>query len=598
MTEKEIMIFDFSTKEKREENIELLFSQAKKARNEQGTKWREQDEIYRNIRRVMENEDIEEDVRSVLTEAFIQVESQIDPTVPEPEFRGRDAKMDSAKAKQREYTTKYVMHINDMDGRNTLAERFLKKHGDSFWKVFWNKDIKNPGTEDGEIEVRPIPLDQIYPDPTAKELQDCEYIFHTYDKHIQQIKREYPNIKEDLISSSSDTEVFDNNKDTEFLIRVKEFWHKTDKNKINCSIKIGDTEVKYIEDYWGKTQCNLFPFVHMWEIKDITKFWNISEIEIMLPLLRQMDKSLGLGLLNQDYTSNDVVLMDEGAMPEGKQFDNSPGAVNEVKQGYNVRRLGGLQSLREFVPIVDYFKNEIQRTTRNYDSNRGQETQRVTTASGLAQLRADAQSQNSIKRFDRNQGFKRLFELIDWTVLEFYNTDRYIYLGVDGQAKNTEAENIEPLNGNIYFKFNSDNIRESQGKDEKNNDLYYYPKVDVIVNSGDGIIKNKPFTAQVLETILGIQITLDNYRIVIALLEIFEIPQKQEITKQLKDKFAALEAQEAMRLKQQVALMAGGQLTPEDEALIKQLPPEIQNTVRQRTDFFLAAKGLTQPKAD
>ena len=48
------------------------------------------------------------------------------------------------------------------------------------------------------------------------------------------------------------------------------------------------------------------------------------------------------------------------------------------------RRLGGLNNMPNFLPIVQAIQNEIQRTTRNFDSNQGKETQRVTTASGLA----------------------------------------------------------------------------------------------------------------------------------------------------------------------------------------------------------------------
>ena len=54
---------------------------------------------------------------------------------------------------------------------------------------------------------------------------------------------------------------------------------------------------------------------------------------------------------------------------------------------------------------------------------------RVTTASGLSMLRADGREQADIKRADRNAGFERLYELLDWLCLEFFDDDRMLYLG-------------------------------------------------------------------------------------------------------------------------------------------------------------------------
>ena len=78
-----------------------------------------------------------------------------------------------------------------------------------------------------------------------------------------------------------------------------------------------------------------------------------------------------------------------------------------------VQRLGGLQSVGKAAMDISWFKEQIERASRSYDTGTGKETARVTTASGLSMLRADGREQADIKRADRNAGFERLYELLE-----------------------------------------------------------------------------------------------------------------------------------------------------------------------------------------
>lgn len=598
----DLPLIDYSTKSKRESTVQLLWSLAKNARQVQDDRWVRQKKIYDNARLALDADDIDDAEKSILTEPYIQVESQIDPMVPEPEFRGRDADMDDQKAKQREYVCKYIMQRNDIESKNTIAERYLRKHGDSVWKVYWDPNVKNPNGKDGEVMLAPVAIDNLYPDPDCKDLQEGEYCQYVYYKHFMELRRRYGKKLDDIVLSATahptETESISRNEssDATFLRQVVEHWYKDDEGRIACSVQINGEEIEHIKDYWEKTgeQNRLFPFVHMWCIRELDEFWNISEIDVMSPLLRVADKTLGLGLKNMEYNSNDQIGVEEGALAEGQEPTNEPGAVltfNPGKLSNNSwRRLGGLNNMPNFLPIVQAIQNEIQRTTRNFDSNQGKETQRVTTASGLAQLRADAQAQSSIKNTDRLNGFKRLFELIDWTALEFYDTDRYIYIGAEGGKRKQGGleTNLDPLNGDIYFKYNSDEMRNAVHVDDGEPE-YYYPRIDVTVNAGDGIIKSKSFTAQVLEQLLAVQLTPDNYRIALALIDILDIPQKQELSEMWRQKFAALEAQQQAMLAQQARLSQSAEMSPDEQAIIASLPPELQRAAQGRPDMLKAA---------
>ena len=97
---------------------------------------------------------------------------------------------------------------------------------------------------------------------------------------------------------------------------------------------------------------------------------------------------------------------------------------------------------------VEFFKNQIERASRNYDINQGRETTKVTTATGLAMMRQDAQSQADIKGADRDAGFERLYELLDWLALEFFDDDRMLFIGADEMKD--RAPQAMPFNADSF----------------------------------------------------------------------------------------------------------------------------------------------------
>ena len=190
----------------------------------------------------------------------------------------------------------------------------------------------------------------------------------------------------------------------------------------------------------------------------------------------------------------------------------------------NVRRLQGLASSNRLAPTIEFIQGQIDRSTRNYESNMGRETSKVTTASGLAQLRADAGSQSSIKSADRLSGYRRLFEIVDWAALEFYDDSREIYLG----AKRRDEKNVS-------FTFNSQDV---MGKTEPIIDpmtgevfdgKQYFPIIDATINVGGGAIKNQQVSLSALDRMSATKVSRENYKILSSELDILDIPQRQEI---------------------------------------------------------------------
>lgn len=558
-------VYDYTTEEGRVATAEWLFEQAKNERTAVEDGWVRNEGYYNfvhaaaaEMREALEEQGIDW-TPAVVPDPFIQVESQLVPEVPQPEFHGRDDDADGEKARRREFAVRYIVEENRINDMNTSNERRLRKLGDAFWKAYWDETMPC-GEQSGNIRIKDVSPEDFYPDPTAgrEGLEACEYVDYVYTMHKLKFWRLYHDVLEkkgilleDLLQTQYRVEdglfepVTSGTLARDDMVQILEHWYRNPcdteeapAGAIGCTMQAGGVEIKWIPNYWEKTgrQCRLFPFIHYWCIRDETQFWNRSELDPILSLVDAADRQIAIGQLNDAMMANDVVLVEEGALADGSEFTNVPGAQVTVKQGRmgGVARLGGLNNGIQSVSAVNWFLDQIQRTSRNYDSNNGRETARVTTASGLLQLRGDAETQQKLKKADRDAGFCRLYELLDWLALEYFDDDRLLFIGA---KKKGEQPQSLTYNGDAFARRAGVkvDILTAAVTDEG---FDYYPRVDVTVTAGDGLSKNPATTVEVLDKLAASQITADNWELLAAELEYLDIPQKQEIIESWRRKFA------------------------------------------------------------
>lgn len=558
-------VYDYTTEEGRVATAEWLFEQAKNERTAVEDGWVRNEGYYSfvhaaaaEMREALEEQGINW-TPAVVPDPFIQVESQLVPEVPQPEFHGRDDDADGEKARRREFAVRYIVEENRINDMNTSNERRLRKLGDAFWKAYWDETMPC-GEQSGNIRIKDVSPEDFYPDPTAgrEGLEACEYVDYVYTMHKLKFWRLYHDVLEkkgilleDLLQTQYRVEdglfepVTSGTLARDDMVQILEHWYRNPcdteeapAGAIGCTMQAGGVEIKWIPNYWEKTgrQCRLFPFIHYWCIRDETQFWNRSELDPILSLVDAADRQIAIGQLNDAMMANDIVLVEEGALADGSEFTNVPGAQVTVKQGRmgGVARLGGLNNGIQSVSAVNWFLDQIQRTSRNYDSNNGRETARVTTASGLLQLRGDAETQQKLKKADRDAGFCRLYELLDWLALEYFDDDRLLFIGAKKKGEQPQS-----------LTYNGDDFARRAGvrvdmltaavTDEG---FDYYPRVDVTVTAGDGLSKNPATTVEVLDKLAASRITADNWELLAAELEYLDIPQKQEIIEGWRRKFA------------------------------------------------------------
>ena len=67
----------------------------------------------------------------------------------------------------------------------------------------------------------------------------------------------------------------------------------------------------------------------------------------------------------------------------------------------------------------------------------------------------------------------------------------------------------------------------------------YYPVIDVTVNAGEGVVKGKRATLEVLDKLVATPVTQENWKLLAAELEILQIPQKTEIVEDWERRFSS-----------------------------------------------------------
>lgn len=549
-------LYDYSSKEAREKTAAYLLSYSQSMRSKTETRWELMSDYYNGdhqtaiqLQQMLEAQGIPFQIACV-QDPYLHVESQISPDIPTFEFNGRDDDVDSVRAKQREYVVQFVIDNAGVNGKNTRNERRLGKLGNAIWKVYWDSSIDVPGTiVGGDICIDDVPLECFYPDPSSLTSEDCEYQNYVYPMHIRKAARKFRKELKALditLSPSSisngqnifNSEVQDNTCDN---VEIFEHWYRDDDGDICCSVLINGEEIKHIEKYWLKTgkQNKNFPFVVYCKIQDENEFWDRSEIEPIIELVDAADRELAYGLLNTAMNGAGMVVMEEGSLADGSSIENRPFGITVLKTGKTgtMQRVSGSSGLNAVADTVTFLQNQMERTVGNFDTSMGQEPARVTTSSGIAQMNERADARKNIKKADRNTGFQHLFELVDWSCLEFYDEERMIFIGSDDQELNeryaeiTEGEYVENLkkeDGPIIFKYSSDKMAIKNNRDE-----LYFPKVDCTVQTSDSLVKSKAFSVQAIQDILRTNVTPQNVGLVKEYIDILGLPSRKAIKENL-----------------------------------------------------------------
>jgi hypothetical protein len=613
---KEFSMLKMETKEEREKSVRIAFENAKNHKSPITQKFVLLDEYYHNrhytkdkIAKLAEEKGWDF-TPPVLPDPFIQVESQIDPLRPEFTFKGRDNDMDSMTAKKRQDVVEFILYNNNFNKLMPENERHLNKLGTAFWKVSFDGSITGPGYMGDIVIGGPDPAN-IFPDPSAYCIDDCEFIDYPYRIHKFKAwrmfnKRSQREILNELNGSAShgDTEIYTREQEDLYqddTYQVIEHWYRDEDGDMACSVQIENKEMTWIPKYWKRTRSSgnkMYPLVEYYKIPDNKSFWGKGEIEAIWDLVDAADREFLMALLHDMFDADDMLIVEEDALKDGTTISKTPGGIIWVKQNKasGVRRLGDQGSNIKALNMINFIHEKIQETNGNFDSAQGKEPIRVTTASGIAQLNERASRRSDVKKADRSEGFRRLYELIDWTALEFYNTDREIMIRGE---KETEQDRV--------FKFNSDNIRTFDQKkymtllndaneagenvipgindNEIAEQSYYYPRIDTEIVTTDGMKQSKAFTTQATTEVIGQLDKLNPAKaeLLKSNVELMGLPNEQEIKEAIDSSVQPATGGQPMQGDAHPVDQYFASLTPEQQQQFLGLTPEEQIMQVQQT---------------
>lgn len=550
-------LYDFSSTLSREDTICNLLENSSEARQKKELYWRKMRRYYDGTHDINHTTGVFCDEMNLpwtpaqSPDGFIHVECQIDPDLPGFEFSPQ-GEMCIHSAKIREEAVRRICDVNSLTDMNIKAERSLGIKGSAVWKVCWGENPVS-GEYSSEVVITNPSPEQIYIDPSAESIDGAEYIAYVYRMHKQKARRVF---EKDIKSSGDKFEsylssgnpkgiVYEGEYEDDDTLTVTEFWFRQPKDShgnshteykagdIALCVLINGKEVKYIPKYWQNTRCSMFPFVIYSKIPDIGSVWGKSELEQIIPLIDAADRELTFAQLNSAFCSNDVIVAEENAFSDGEIPDNSPGAVWKLRPGMmgKVQRLGNM-SASQSGQFNSYtmWQNMMQQATGNFDINQGKEPARVTTASGIALMNERSKTRQSLKKAGRSEGFKRLYKLIDFTALEFYEKDRTV------KTKDTSYKYDRSR-----FEVCSSGCR-------------YVPDPEIKIHIGDGVANSKAFTVSAINSLISANINKDNYKFVKAYVDLIGLPMRNEICDYLEEKYSQEQENENIQLPEKLDL--------------------------------------------
>lgn len=619
-------VWDMSTKQAREIQVKRDFGLAKDNKIPVTLQLVQLDEYYNNRHYTKDQiltlaaEKGWDFVPPVLPDPFILVETGIDPIKPEFALKGRDNSVGEDKIKERQDVVEFILYNNKIDDMMSENERNMSKSKNAFWKVAFDDKLQGPGYT-GDITIgNPNPAN-IFPDPSAYDIDDCEYLIYAYRMHRRQARRTFGKIVDDIVNDNNhaDTEIYGGRAEVlkgsisinsgsqlylDNSLQILEYWYKDDDGDIACSIQINFTEVKYIKKYWLNTMKSgnqMYPFVKYCKIPMQQSFWDKSEIETIIDLVDAGDRELITAILSDDLSTGDMIICEEGALANGQTIKNIPNQVVTVKQNKSnaIRRLGDVANNNNALNMIQFLHEKIQETNGNFDSSQGKEPTRVTTSSGIAMLNERANKRSDLKKADRNTGFRRLYELCDWSALEFYNQNRIITIrGKNNEPDKTlqfNANDHKVFNGNQYAAQMQDSMQQGvqvtpQMEQQFADKATYFPRIDAEIIVSDGIVKSKAFTAQATSEVLAKMDNLNAAKaeVLKSQVETMGIPNKETIIKAI---------DEEVQLQQsiiQVQSQINEAKAHRESINIKDLPPEGQIQMAAQAGIQITPQNVMQ----
>lgn len=316
---------------------------------------------------------------------------------------------------------------------------------------------------DGDVEPIPINPFNLFPDPLATCVEDAEFIIYATYKHMNVLKKEYPERAEEISGADIQYDELVNSRNEGWKVNnqvlVLEVWCR-DYTQIEVEEEEGGTSKvpKYptgrviicapelnmiLEDKENPYETGRFPFFLFKDIDVPFQFWGEGEVKWLLSPQKAINDLQNQIIDNAKHTANAVWILDKNCgIPKG-DITNRPGLVIRKNPGSEVRR--------ETPPTMPmYVSEQLGRLTKSmedvsgvHDITRGQTPTGIESGTAIQILQEAGQTRIRLKITLFEEAMGKLGT--EWLarMKQFWKSDRLI------PVKNSYSESLPTygLNG-------------------------------------------------------------------------------------------------------------------------------------------------------
>lgn len=313
-------------------------------------------------------------------------------------------------------------------------------YGTAVWFVQWN----GKEGEYGEINIKPVDPFNIFPDPLAENVDNCEFLVYATYRNANQIKQQFPDkasaiegsriTMSELVSNRDENDSQEQNQ-----VLILEMWCR-DWTTMD-ELEDGKKQLRYpkgrvitclpdlgivLSDKKNPYNDGKFPFVLQKNYDIPFKFWGVGEVEQILSPQSYINELTNQIIDNAKSTGNAQWIIDKNSGIGQGKLTNRPGLVVRKNPGSEVRRDAPPPMPGYVREQIEVLKKDIQDVSGVFDSLKGERQGSITAGSAIMALQEASQSRIRLKIKIMEANLSELANMVYKRMQQFWKLDRWV----------------------------------------------------------------------------------------------------------------------------------------------------------------------------
>jgi hypothetical protein len=330
--------------------------------------------------------------------------------------------------------------------------------GSGFILTSWDRFAKG-GI--GEINVEVVSPQEIYPDPSATQLEDCDYIIRQRARSTQWVKDRYPSIANEVAPDVTSAEI-DNylgriseggepyegarSGQKEDGVLVRECWVKPNKAhpKGWYAVKVNNKIVRYVDE---PHLDGLYPLVHFpWEIA-LGRLWGMSMVRPLMPVQKELNRRISQLIENANATARPKWKAPKGSLDPGVPTD-MPGEVLHYAPVGPPPEVVTPPGMPVYVlQTVELLINDMREISGQHEITQGYTPPGVTAGVAINLLKEQDETQLAPTEQIADNAWQKVGQRMLWFAKNLYREERQFRIAGAGQEPTVMAFSGEQLLG-------------------------------------------------------------------------------------------------------------------------------------------------------